>query len=83
MATMGTYVDGPFRRRGVGAALAAASFAAARAAAYEKILTDLRADNIDSLCYHLSLGFSVVGTARRHARVRGRDLDVVFIEAFL
>jgi len=83
VATMGTYVAEESRRRGVGAALAAASFAGARAAGYEKIFTDLRADNLDSLCYHLSLGFSVVGSARRHARLCGRDIDVVFIEAFL
>jgi L-amino acid N-acyltransferase YncA len=83
VATMGTYVAEEHRRRGVGGALAAASFAAARAAGYEKVFTDVRADNLDSLCYHLSLGFSVVGSARRHARVRGRDIDVVFIEAFL
>ena len=83
VATMGTYVGEEFRRRGVGRALAVASFAAARAAGYAKIFTDLRADNLDSLCYHLSLGFSVVGTARRHARLRGREIDVVFIEAFL
>jgi L-amino acid N-acyltransferase YncA len=83
VATMGTYVAEEFRRRGVGRALAAASFAAARAAGYEKILTDLRADNLESLCYHLSLGFNVVGTARRHARLRGRDIDVVLVEAFL
>ena len=83
VATMGTYVAQEFRRCGVGAALAAASFAVARAAGYEKIFTDLRADNLDSLCYHLSLGFRVVGTARGHARLRGHEIDVVFIEAFL
>jgi L-amino acid N-acyltransferase YncA len=83
VATMGTYVAEESRRRGVGRALAAASFAAARAAGYEKIFTDLRADNLESLCYHFSLGFSVVGTARRHARLRGRDIDVVLVEAFL
>jgi L-amino acid N-acyltransferase YncA len=83
VATMGTYVAEEFRRRGVGASLAATSFAAARAAGYAKVFTDLRADNRDSLCYHLSLGFRVVGTARRHARLHGRDIDVVFIEAFL
>jgi L-amino acid N-acyltransferase YncA len=83
VATMGTYVAEEYRRCGVGRALAAASFAAARDAGYEKVFTDLRADNLDSLCYHLSLGFSVVGSARRHARLRGRDIDVVFIEAFL
>ena len=83
VATMGTYVDERQRRRGVGAALAAASFAAALEMGYEKIFTDLRADNLDSLGYHLALGFTIVGAARRHARVAGRDIDVIFIERFL
>ena len=83
VATMGTYVDERHRRRGVGAALAAATFAAAAEMGYEKIFTDLRADNLDSLGYHLALGFTVVGAARRHARVAGRDIDVIFIERFL
>ena len=83
VATMGTYVDAGHRRRGVGAALAAASFAAALDLGYEKIFTDLRADNLDSLGYHLALGFTSVGAARRHARVAGRDIDVIFIERFL
>ena len=83
VATMGTYVDERQRRRGVGAALAAASFAAARELGYDKIFTDLRADNLDSLGYHLALGFTVVGVARGHARLAGRDVDVIFIERFL
>ena len=83
VATMGTYVTAPLRRQGVGARLARASFAAAGAMGYEKVLTELRADNLESLAYHLSLGFTVVGTARRHARLHGRDIDVVFIELFL
>ena len=83
VATMGTYVDERHRRRGVGAALAAASFAAALEMGYEKIFTDLRADNLDSLAYHLALGFTIVGAARGHARVAGRNIDVIFIERFL
>ena len=83
VATMGTYVDAAHRRQGVGAALARSSFAAALALGYDKIFTDLRADNLDSLAYHLALGFAVVGAARRHARVRGGDVDVLFIERFL
>jgi L-amino acid N-acyltransferase YncA len=83
VATMGTYVDERHRRRGVGAALAAATFTAAAQMGYEKIFTDLRADNLDSLGYHVALGFTIVGTARRHARVAGRDIDVIFIERFL
>jgi L-amino acid N-acyltransferase YncA len=83
VATMGTYVDAAHRRRGVGAALARSSFAAALALGYDKVFTDLRADNLASLAYHLAQGFSVVGAARRHARVRGEDVDVLFIERFL
>jgi L-amino acid N-acyltransferase YncA len=83
VATMGTYVDERHRRRGAGASLATASFAAAASLGYEKIFTDLRADNLDSLGYHLALGFNIVGVARRHARVAGRDIDVIFIERFL
>jgi len=83
VATMGTYVDAAHRREGVGAALARASFAAARALGYEKIFTDVRADNPASLAYHLALGFTVAGTARGQARTGGRDVDVVFVERFL
>jgi len=83
VATMGTYVDAARRRQGVGAALARSSFAAALALGYDKIFTDLRVDNFVSLAYHLSLGFTVAGAARRHARVGDRDVDVLFIERFL
>ena len=83
VATMGTYVDAAHRRRGVGAALARASFAAALDLGYEKIYTDLRADNLASLAYHLALGFTVAGAARRQARTAGGDVDVLFIERFL
>jgi L-amino acid N-acyltransferase YncA len=83
VATMGTFVDAAHRRRGVGAALARASFAAALGLGYEKIFTDLRADNLASLAYHLALGFTVAGAARRQARTAGGDVDVLFIERFL
>lgn len=83
VATMGTFVAAAHRRRGVGASLARASFAAALALGYDKVFTDLRADNLDSLAYHLSLGFTVVGVARAQARVGDRDVDVLFVERFL
>ena len=83
VATMGTYVDERHRRRGMGAELATASFATALEMGYEKVFTDLRADNLGSLGYHVALGFTIVGVARRHARVAGRDIDVIFIERFL
>ncbi len=83
VATMGTYVDTARRRRGVGSALARASFAAALDLGYEKIFTDLRADNLASLAYHLALGFIVAGAARGQARTAAGDVDVLFVELFL
>lgn len=83
VATMGTYVAEGSRRRGIGRRLAEASFAAARELGYTKICTDVRADNLDSLAFHIALGFAVVGTARRHARLGGREVDVITIEHFL
>jgi L-amino acid N-acyltransferase YncA len=83
VATIGTWVAAASRRRGVGRRLCEASFAAARALGFEKVFTDVRADNVVSLAFHLSLGFTVAGAARAQARVAGRDLDVVFIERFL
>ena len=81
--TMGTYVHEPFRRHGVGTRLARASFAEAHERGFEKVFTDIRADNVESLAFHLALGFAVVGTARRQARIGGRYVDVVFVERFL
>jgi L-amino acid N-acyltransferase YncA len=80
VATMGTWVAARFRRQGVGRRLADASLAAAREAGFEKIFTDIRADNLVSLGFHLTLGFRVVGTAARHAKVAGRYHDVWLIE---
>jgi ribosomal protein S18 acetylase RimI-like enzyme len=80
VATTGIWVDLERRRRGVGSALSQASCAAAARLGYEKIFTDVRADNEDSLAFHLAMGYVVVGTARRHVRIDGNDIDVVFIE---
>jgi L-amino acid N-acyltransferase YncA len=80
VATMGTWVAPEWRRRGVGRALFAAGAAAARGLGYAKILTDVRADNAASLAFHESLGFTVVGRARRHVRLGGRDIDALYIE---
>jgi len=83
VATMGTWVAACWRRHGIGRSLAQASFMAAREAGFTKIFTDIRADNVVSLSFHLGLGFVVVGAARRHAKVGDRYIDVLFVEKFL
>ena len=80
VAEMGTWVDAAWRRRGLGRALWERTAALARKRGFTKVFTDVRADNGDSLAFHLALGFSVAGTARGQAVIDGRAYDVVFIE---
>jgi L-amino acid N-acyltransferase YncA len=83
VGVIATYVDLEQGRRGVGARLAQVTLPAARAAGYEKLFTYVRADNPAALTYYLGLGFQVVGTARRQAKIGGQYIDEVLIERFL
>ncbi len=83
VGVMGTYVALQHRRRGIARALFAVTFAEAVTQGYEKIFTYVRADNDAALQTYLAQGFTVIGTARRQARIRGRYIDEVLIEKFL
>jgi L-amino acid N-acyltransferase YncA len=83
VGTLGTYVDLTLRRQGIATALFAATIEAARRKGYEKIFTFVRADNPAALATYEAQGFSVVGTARRHAKIDGRYVDETLIERFL
>lgn len=80
VGAIGTFVDLSHRREGVGTHLSKATFEAARRAGYEKLFTYVRADNPASLAFHRKLGFRVVGTAQRQARIGARYIDEIFIE---
>ena len=83
VGVLGTYVDLECRRQGVAGRLFLATFLAARARAYEKLLTYIRADNTPALAAYSRQGFRVIGTAERQARLRGRYVDEVIVERFL
>jgi L-amino acid N-acyltransferase YncA len=83
VGTLGTYVDLEQRRRGIAKALFAATFEAARRKGYEKIFTFVRADNPAALATYRALGFEVIGTARKHAKIDGRYIDEILIERLL
>ena len=68
---------------GIAGRLFAATFDAAPAKGYEKFFTYVRADNEAGLKAYLRQGFRVVGTAERHARIDGRDIDEIVIERFI
>lgn len=83
VGVIATYVDLGCRRRGVGRRLAEVTFETARGKGYEKLFTSVRADNPAALQFYLNLGFRVVGTAKRQARIGSKYVDEVFIEKFL
>jgi L-amino acid N-acyltransferase YncA len=78
-----TYVDLNLRGKGIGKKLSETTFQKAKKKGYEKILTYVRADNIDALNFYKTLGFKVIGTAREQAKINGSYIDDVFIEKFL
>lgn len=83
VGVIGTYVDLRCVRQGIGRQLFAATFAEATGKGYEKIFTYVRADNKAALAAYCAQGFSVIGTASRHARIAGRYIDEVLIEKML
>jgi len=80
---MGTYVDLSRRRQGIASHLFRASFAALAAKGCEKLFTFVRVDNPVSLQTYQHHGFTIIGTASRHARVRGQYIDETIIEKSL
>jgi L-amino acid N-acyltransferase YncA len=81
VGVIGTFVDLALRRRGIASRLFTATFAGAPAKGYEKFVAFVRADNPVALQAYLRHGFKVIGTARRQAKIRGRYIDEVMIEA--
>lgn len=59
------------------------TFESARGKGYEKMFTFVRADNPEALRFYLKLGFRVVGTAQRQARIGSNYVDEIIIEKFL
>jgi L-amino acid N-acyltransferase YncA len=83
VGVIGTYVELTCRRQGIARQLFAATFERARQQGYEKIFTYVRADNDAGLATYLGQGFRVVGTAERHAKIKGVYIDEILIEKFL
>jgi L-amino acid N-acyltransferase YncA len=83
VGVMGTYVDLACRRQGIGSALFEATFEAARRKQYEKLFTYILAHNAAALRAYTRHGFSVVGTARRHAKIKSAYVDAIVVERLL
>ena len=83
VGVMGTFVSLECLKRGVGASLSQRTFQMATKKGFEKIFTYIRSDNVGSIAFHLRLGFRIVGTAQKQAKVNGAYIDEVIVEKFL
>jgi L-amino acid N-acyltransferase YncA len=83
VGVLGTYVDLERRRQGIAKHLFRGMFEAAIRKGYRKIFTYIRADNGPALSTYVHHGFTVVGTARGHARIDGQYVDEIIVERFL
>ncbi|MBN1127133.1 MAG: GNAT family N-acetyltransferase [Sedimentisphaerales bacterium] len=83
VAMIATFVDLDYRRRGIGMCLSEVTFEIARGKGYEKIFTFVRADNPAALQFYLDLGFRIVGTAQKQAKIGDKYIDEIVIEKFL
>ena len=83
VAEIGTYVSLDYQQRGVAGQLFSATLERAKLHGFEKLLAWVRADNAAGLRSYRKCGFAEVGTAKRHAKVGGRYVDVVLLEYLL
>lgn len=80
VGVIGTYVDPSGHRQGIGRLLFEATRLAAKDRGYEKLFAFVRADNAGALAFYKRIGFEVIGTAKRHAKIKGRYVDEAMIE---
>ena len=78
-----TFVSLGSHRKGIGRSLSDATFRVARELGFLKMIATIRVDNPQAFSFYQSLGFKTVGTAQRHAFVRGRYIDEVLMERFM
>jgi dephospho-CoA kinase len=83
VASLGSYVVRSVRGRGLGRALSAATFAAARGAGYAKLVIQVRGDNPAAQGFYERLGFRQCGVLARQALIDGCYIDETLYELFL
>jgi len=83
VAQLGTFVVPDWRGRGVGRALFDATLRFAAAAAYRKLVIQVRASNAPALAFYRQAGFTDCGRLTRQVVVDDREDDEVIMERWL
>ena len=83
VGVISTFVYLDSHGRGIGRNLSEATFPAAKKLGFIKISAAIRADNPRAVSFYLSQGFRIIGTAQRHAFIRGKYVDEILAERFV
>ena len=83
IAECSVYVERTARRRGAGRTVLMALHDAARAAGFHKLVSRVFPENAASLAMLESLGWTRVGTYRKHGQLDGVWRDVIIVEKLL
>lgn len=83
VGVIGTYVDHTVRRQGVASRLFQATFEAMTQKGYEKVFAYVRGDNLTALATYMKHGFRIIGSAQKHAKIKGKYVDEILIEKLL
>ncbi len=83
VATLGTYIVAAVRGRGMGRALSAVTWDAARVRGFSKLVITVREDNPGAQRFYSALGFQPCGRLAHQAFVDGRYVDELLYELFL
>ncbi len=78
-----TFVAIDAQRGGIGSRLMLATIESARRRGFAKVMASIRADNDGAVAFYKGRGFEIIGTARRHAFVRGEFLDEILAERWI
>ena len=79
---MGTYVCSKHRNKGIGKKLFDFLRVKAPELGFEKVFTYIIADNHQSIGYYQRIGFKIVGTAKKQAKLPSGYKDEVIVEYF-
>lgn len=83
IADHSVYVDREWRGRGAGRVALEALFVEYETRGFWKLTSRIFAENAPSIALHERTGFRIVGTYRRHGKLRGVWKDCVIVEKLL
>lgn len=83
VGVISTFVLLDSQRKGIGGSLSRATFQAAKKLGFHKISATVRADNPRAVSFYQSQGFRVIGTAEKHAFIRGKYVDEILMEKLI